>query len=129
MKDCNQCGKCCTNYGGGDLSATAAEVDHWEDARPDIARYVRDGRIWIDPETGETLKRCPWLQQLPGQTKFICQIYDERPEDCRYYPVHIADMVKDECEMLEQRDLDDLRRAQRKLDALMADSRPAFSTD
>lgn len=125
MKDCNQCGKCCTNYANGGLSASAGEIDHWETWRPDIARFVRDGKIWIDPETGKQLERCPWLKKLPGQRKYICRIYDDRPADCRYYPVNIDQMARDDCEMLEARDLRNPRQAQRTLDLLMADSRPA----
>ena len=30
MKDCNQCGKCCTLYGGGGLTVTPDEIDWWE---------------------------------------------------------------------------------------------------
>lgn len=124
MKDCNQCGKCCTNYGGGGLSASASEIDQWETYRPDIASYVRDGEIWFSPETGELLTTCPWLRRLPGQVKFVCEIYDDRPNDCKYYPVRIEDMIQDECEMLEPRDLVNPKQAQKKLDFIMADSRP-----
>jgi Fe-S-cluster containining protein len=125
LRDCNQCGKCCINYGGGGgLSASPEEIDWWETARPDIARYVRDGRIWASPETGEILDRCPWLEKLPGDTKYTCSIYFDRPGDCRYYPVDIAQMVSDDCEMLQPQDLKDFRQAQKKLDFLMSDSRP-----
>ena len=106
------------------MSATAEEIDWWETYRPDIARYAQDERIWVDPATGEYLARCPWLQKSPDGKRFVCEIYDDRPEDCRHYPVDIAQMVRDDCEMLEQRDLVDLRRAQKNLDELMADSRP-----
>ncbi len=127
MKDCNQCGKCCTNYGGGGLSASSAEIDWWETHRPDIAAYVQDGEIWISPVTGKPLSRCPWLRKLPGQRKYICRIYAERPDDCKYYPVKIEQMVRDECEMLDARDLVRPQQAQKKLDYLMADSRPGVS--
>lgn len=70
------------------------------------------------------MDRCPWLRKLPGQRKFICRIYKDRPEDCKHYPVTIDQMILDECEMLEVRDMTDLKLAQRKLDNLMADSRP-----
>lgn len=124
MKDCNQCGKCCIRYGGGGLSASADEIEWWETHRPDIASYVKDGEIWFDPDTGEALDRCPWLTKLPGQEKYSCGIYSDRPNDCRYYPVRVEDMIQDECEMLEPKDLAYLERAQKKLDELMADSRP-----
>ncbi len=124
MKDCDQCGKCCVLYGDGGLSATASEIDGWETWRPEIASYVSHGKIWISPVTGKQMVRCPWLRKLPGQKKYICRIYRDRPEDCRHYPVDIDQMVKDECEMLERRDLLKPKQAQRTLDILMADSRP-----
>ena len=125
MKDCNSCGKCCETAGNGGLSASRDEIDWWETHRPEIARFVADGKIWVNPETHEYFARCPWLRESPDENKYTCDIYYDRPEDCRHYPVDIAQMVKDDCEMLEPRDLDDLRRAQTKLDDLMSDSRPA----
>jgi Fe-S-cluster containining protein len=127
VKDCNQCGKCCTRYGGGDLSASAGEIDWWENHRPDIFSYVGDGIIWTSPVTGKQMLRCPWLRKLPKQNKYICRIYYDRPDECRHYPVNIDQMIRDECEMLEARDLDNPKRAQRMLDELMADSRPPVS--
>ncbi len=124
MKDCTQCGKCCQNYSDGGLSASASEIDWWEENRPDIFRYVSEGKIWIDPVTGQQLVSCPWLRQLPDQEKYICGIYDDRPDDCKYYPVTIEQMMADECEMLEARDLANPKQAQKTLDRLMADSRP-----
>ncbi len=124
MKDCNQCGKCCTRYGGGGLTATNSEIDWWEDHRPDIFEYVRDEKIWVSPVTGKQMSRCPWLRKLPNQEKYICRIYNDRPEDCKQYPVSIDEMVRDECEMLDLRDLRNPKKAQRDLDLLMADSRP-----
>lgn len=126
MKFCNQCGKCCIRYGGGGLSASAEEIDWWERYRPDIFAYVKDGEIWCDPESGEQLTKCPWLQKLPGQPKYICGIYEERPDDCKYYPVRIEEMIRDECEMLEARDTADYKKAQKALDVLMSDSRPPY---
>jgi hypothetical protein len=35
-------------------------------------------------------------------------------------------MITDECEMLESKDLRDKTNAQKKLDIIMSDSRPAF---
>lgn len=127
MKDCNQCGKCCTNYGGGRLSASTSEIEWWEVHRPDIFSYVSDGEIWVSPVTGKPMDRCPWLRKLPNRNKYICRIYHDRPDDCRHYPVKIEDMIKDECEMLERQDLANSKQAQRTLDNLMADSRPPVS--
>ena len=124
MKECNQCGKCCTNYGGGNLSVTAREIDWWETHNLEIAEYVSDGKIWVSPVTGKTLTRCPWLRKLPRQKKYICRIYYNRPDDCKHYPVDIAQMVRDDCEMLESRDFANPKKAQVALDRLMSDSRP-----
>lgn len=127
MKNCNQCGKCCTLYSNGGLSASESEIDWWENHRPDISRYVSGGKIWIHPVTGKQILRCPWLRKLPNQDKYICRIYFDRPDDCKVYPVNINQMIRDECEMLEPRDIADPAKAQRTLDNLMADSRPPVS--
>jgi Fe-S-cluster containining protein len=126
MKECNQCGKCCTRYSNGGLSASANEIEYWDNFRPDIYRYVSDGKIWVNPDTGKQIELCPWLRKLPDQNKYTCNIYYDRPDDCKYYPVTIEQMVKDECEMLEPQDLLKLKQAQKTLDKLMADSRPPF---
>ena len=125
MKECNQCGKCCINYSNGGLSASASEIDLWENSRPDIARFVSNGKIWMDPITGKQLELCPWLKKVPNQNKYTCDIYYDRPDDCKFYPVNIGDMINDECEMLEPRDLNNLAKAQKTLDELMADNRHA----
>ncbi len=126
MKECNQCGKCCTHYGDGGLSASASEIEQWDLFRPDIYQYVRDGKIWVSPVTGKPMPRCPWLRKLPNQRKYICRIYFDRPDDCKHYPVNIGDMIKDDCEMLEVKDLKNPKQAQHTLNKLMADSRPPF---
>lgn len=94
--------------------------------RPDIYQYVSKGKIWMDPDTGMPLARCPWLRKLPEQNKYTCDIYYDRPDDCKFYPVTIEQMIIDECEMLEERDLLAPKKAQKKLDKIMFDSRPAF---
>ena len=139
MKACTQCGKCCLQYSDGGLSATADEVTWWQTFRPEIAQYVRDGQIWMDPQTGGRLPVCPFLiAEHPqataepgtadrGPVRYGCSIYHDRPDDCRQYPVSIDEMRRDGCEMLEVRDLDNPKRAQRALDALMSDSRPPLS--
>ncbi|QHJ11518.1 hypothetical protein FX988_01752 [Paraglaciecola mesophila] len=133
MKECTQCGKCCTQYGDGGLSVTDNEIDMWELFQPDIAQYVKNGLIWSSPETGKRLDHCPFLRVIPGDKNsahskdiYTCDIYYDRPDDCRYYPVTIKQMINDECEMLEDNDLADPVKAQKALDTLMKDSRPAF---
>ena len=126
MKDCNQCGKCCIKYGDGALSATADEIDLWKLFEPHIYQYVKDHEIWFCPETGVQLSRCPFLEieSSQGKEKYTCSIYLSRPEDCRHYPTNIAEMVRDECEMIDVKDLEDFKKAQSKLDDLMEGSRP-----
>jgi len=130
MKDCNQCGKCCTKYGGGDLSATKEEIELWEIFNPEIFKFVKNNEIWFDPESGLNLKRCPFLEVAPNidphaKKMYTCSIYLSRPEDCRHYPSLIAEMIRDECEMIEVKDLEKPEQAQITLDLLMEDSRPA----
>ncbi len=105
----------------------------WELFRPDIAQYVKKGLIWASPKTGNLLNYCPFLRVIPadpGNVKakdiYTCDIYYDRPDDCRYYPVTIKQMLNDECEMLEDKDLANPVKAQQELDILMKDSRPAF---
>jgi len=126
MIECNQCGKCCIKYSNGGLYASESEIEYWEMNRPDIASYVSDGKIWMDPDTGKQIELCPWLKKLPNHNKYICEIYYNRPADCRIYPATIMEMVKDGCEMLEKRDLTNLKQTQETLDILMADSRPPY---
>ena len=126
MKECNLCGKCCTKYSNGGLSASPGEINYWDIFRPDIYRYVSDVNIWMSPDTGKQIKLCPWLRKLPNQNKYICDIYYNRPDDCKYYPVTIDQMVMDECEMLEVQDMEKPKQAQKTLDKLLADSRPPF---
>lgn len=127
MRPCNQCGKCCISYGNGGLSASESEIKHWDIFRPDIYEYVCEGKIWINPKTGSQLTTCPWLQKDSQQNKYSCDIYNDRPDDCKYYPVTIEQMIRDDCEMLEARDLEKPEQAQKKLDKLMQNSRPAFN--
>lgn len=126
MKECTLCGKCCVKYSNGGLTVTESEVDTWRLFTPDIAEYVKDGKIWMQPETGQPIERCPWLRKDPEKNLYTCDIYYDRPDDCKYYPVTIKQMINDECEMLEPVDLNDPDKAQKTLDILMADSRPAF---
>ncbi len=124
MKECNQCGKCCIKYSNGGLSASTSEIESWEIFSPEIYRYISNGKIWFDPSTGKQIEICPWLRKTPNQEKYTCDIYYDRPEDCRHYPVTLEQMISDECEMLDAQDLKNPKQAQKTLDKLMADSRP-----
>jgi len=126
MKECNLCGKCCINYSNGGLSASATEIELWRLFRPDIHEYVNNGEIWMSPDTGEQLVLCPWLIKNDTDGTYTCHIYNDRPDDCKYYPVTVEQMIKDDCEMLLPSDLDNPGKAQVQLDKLMSDSRPAY---
>ncbi len=130
MNACNQCGKCCIKYGGSDLAVNPEEIDLWEIFNPEIYKYVKNNEIWFDPISDERLKTCPFLvlESKRGEldaNKYTCSIYLDRPEDCRYYPSLIAEMIRDECEMIEVTDLEKPKKAQVALDLLMKGSRPA----
>jgi len=142
MKDCNQCGKCCLKYGGGDLDATQEEIDLWELFNPEIFKFVSNNQIWFNPESGAKLETCPFLEVIPSKStpnkilpyeetpkniahspvKYSCSIYFDRPEDCRLYPSLVAEMIRDECEMIEAVDLLKPKQAQRSLALLMNNS-------
>ena len=120
MKACNACGKCCVKYSNGRLSASAEDIALWDSFRPDISEFVIDGQIWFEPSSKELIELCPWLKKDPDSARYVCDIYLDRPEDCRAYPATVRDMVADECEMLEPNDLKDLKQAQKTLNAMMA---------
>ncbi|MCF2950089.1 YkgJ family cysteine cluster protein [Paraglaciecola aquimarina] len=131
MKDCTQCGKCCIKYSDGDLFASEADLDMWNLFNPDIAKYTKAGLIWFSPSSGKRLTLCPFLTENPDPANparklYTCDIYFDRPEDCRFYPVTIKQMLNDDCEMLEPDDLLKPIKAQADLDKLMKDSRPGF---
>lgn len=77
-------------------SADQSDVDMWRDhGRDDVLawvdpieigdeKYVYD--IWINPNTGGDVTRCPWLRKLPGQDRYICKIHDVKPRVCKEYP-------------------------------------------
>ena len=131
MQDCNSCGKCCVKYSNGDLSASDQDIDMWELFKPDIAAYVKKGLIWFSPQSGKQLSLCPFLRksknpEQPQKTLYTCDIYYDRPEDCRFYPVTVKQMINDECEMLQPGDLLNPQKAQKDLDKLLEESRPAY---
>jgi len=70
------------------------------------------------------MEQCPWLRRVPNQEKYTCDIYFDRPDDCKFYPVTINQMIEDECEMLEVQDLTNPKQAQDTLNIIMIDSRP-----
>jgi len=77
-----------------------------------------------EPRQWATARTLPWLNKVPGEDKYLCGIYYDRPDDCKYYPVTTAQMVADDCEMLDVKDLRNPKQAQKDIDKLMTDSRP-----
>ena len=80
----------------------------------------------MQPDTGKPIEQCPWLRKVPDQNKYTCDIYFDRPDDCKFYPSTLDEMVRDECEMIEKKDLINPKQAQKELDFIMEDSRSAF---
>ena len=94
---CIQCGNCCRNlFDAYSTSVDIDEINRWRaEKRWDILRWVviynSDGEaafgdIWISPNTGDEVSRCPWLRKLPKQEKYKCRIHDTKPAHCRNYP-------------------------------------------
>ena len=94
---CVQCGNCCRDL--SDAFATSVDIDEirrWRaEKRWDILEWVHVydfkgeeafGDIWISPNTGDEVSRCPWLRKLPLQDKYKCRIHDTKPAHCRNYP-------------------------------------------
>jgi len=126
VKECNQCGKCCIKYSNGGLTTSARQIDYWHNYRPEIVKYVKDGNIWMHSETGKRIERCPWLRKVPKLSKYTCDIYFDRPDDCRFYPSTLDEMAADGCEMIEEKDLANPKQGQKALDIIMQDSRQEF---
>jgi Fe-S-cluster containining protein len=105
MKECNNCGKCCTSADFmGSLSATERDVRRWKrEGREDILEFVDEttGDLWITPN-GYELSICPFVAR-EGNSWF-CSIYSTRPEVCRGYPSGIEHMISIGCEMIEPGD-------------------------
>jgi Fe-S-cluster containining protein len=96
--NCKQCGNCCLNlYVCEEGSANPEDISRWkQEGRWDILEWVdiydfypedeQYGDIWIDPNTGEDARRCPFLRKIRNQNKYKCLIQDTKPEFCRQYP-------------------------------------------
>ncbi|MHA1974876.1 MAG: hypothetical protein ACTSW1_17900 [Candidatus Hodarchaeales archaeon] len=55
--------------------------------------YILGGDLWFDPETGEELDTCPFLEQLE-KGKYVCLIHDAKPDRCKNFPT----LISTECE-------------------------------
>jgi hypothetical protein len=93
-------------------SVTEDDIRMWEqEGRDDILewvdlihvggdQYVYD--IWINPDTGDDVKRCHWLRKLPNQDRYTCRIHDVQPYHCRKYPKSKKHSKKTGCRGLDE---------------------------
>jgi Fe-S-cluster containining protein len=97
-------------YDAFSTCATDEDIAMWQNAgRKDILEWVDPIQvgthfvydIWINPVTGDDVKRCPWLRKLPNQDKYICRIHDLKPEHCRNYPRSRKHALKTGCKGFE----------------------------
>jgi Fe-S-cluster containining protein len=99
---CTNCGKCCTNPSFmGTLQATGDDVKRWRrEGRDDILRFAGvigprsdpHADLWID-ETGIERERCPFVRKVRGQSRYLCTIYETRPQVCRDYVPWAPDSI------------------------------------
>jgi len=96
---CRLCGHCCLNlvdaYRG---CVSDADLQRWQEAgRSDLLEWVdtlelgnnnRLHMVWVHPETGEEVDRCPWLLDILNKRGHICGINDLKPDYCSDYPEH-----------------------------------------
>jgi hypothetical protein len=95
---CRQCGQCCRTL-DYETGCEKSDIRRWQDiGRTDILAWVQPRntvtgdsgpayRIWVNPNTGETARTCPWLAPCPDHAdRFICTIHSIKPEVCRQYP-------------------------------------------
>jgi Fe-S-cluster containining protein len=96
--ECQQCGQCCLKHGNC-LRASKEDIEIWVRAgRTDILQWVGpNGDLWIKSSTGKKFWRCPFLRKVSGKNKYICKIYNARPEACRDYPANKKQALKDGC--------------------------------
>ena len=92
---CLQCGRCCRLL---DYHKELTHEDYllWKSlGRTDIMERVglirKSGEIvayviWIDPVTRQVSEKCPWLKKDSENNRYLCRIYEVRPEICRQYP-------------------------------------------
>ena len=83
---CLCCGQCCESF-GSHLHASERDKQRWKrEGRDDLlARVNRLDWIWVDPDTKNTLDRCPFITVTTENQK-ICAIQETKPDICRDYP-------------------------------------------
>ncbi len=86
VSGCRACGCCCEAFGGF-LRASEADRERWKElGRDDLLAHAGEtGWLWLDPETGQRLPRCPYLVRN-SEDRALCAIHDIKPNICRAYP-------------------------------------------
>jgi Fe-S-cluster containining protein len=106
---CTNCGKCCINTAFmGSLQATGEDIKRWRrEGRHDILRFASVlgpaanpyADLWIDQQTENERLRCPFVRKVRGQKRYLCTVYETRPQVCRDYtpwaPGSICEIVED----------------------------------
>jgi len=94
---CVQCGHCCLDlFDAYCTTVNIEDINRWQkEDRWDILQWISlfefDGEeafgdLWISPNTGEEVIRCPWLRKLPLKDTYKCRIHETKPSHCRNYP-------------------------------------------
>jgi Fe-S-cluster containining protein len=93
LRPCTNCGKCCTNSSFMEtLEATGDDVKRWRrEGRDDILRFAEVlgppdnpyADLWVEG-AGER-SRCPFVRKVRNQNRYLCRIYETRPQVCRDY--------------------------------------------
>jgi len=109
---CRQCGYCCKNLKAHYLAVPEADVRRWKElGRDDILKWivkievrgeVLDYDIWRDPNTGEDIDGCPWLNRDAESGRYFCAIHDVKPSVCREYPDSMERAFEDGCKAYER---------------------------
>jgi Fe-S-cluster containining protein len=89
----------------GTLQATGEDVKRWRrEGRQDILRFASvlgpsddpSADLWVDEE-GLGRERCPFVRKVRGQPRYLCTIYETRPQVCRDYEPWAPDSI---CEVV-----------------------------
>jgi Fe-S-cluster containining protein len=87
---CAQCGKCCREM-GAELPMLREDHLLWvKQQRQDILQHAEIpdlsdgwGELWIDPDSGDVLNKCPFLNNNEGN--WSCAIEDTKPRVCKEF--------------------------------------------
>lgn len=94
---CKRCGHCCLDlHNAYETQAAPEDVARWQrESRHDVLAFV-DAipsweqaavyDIWINPEDGDEVNRCPWLFTESDDGVYSCLIHKTKPRQCRDFP-------------------------------------------